>query len=301
MISVFLTFCLSYANVENSDSAELGLVVGLKLPKSTGACLLDMQKVISRLSPFDHLDVKQIEKVEKALESVSYSLKSVPNEISSCKPELHKDCNLISETFKFFNNPSHHGLVVNGSVILNSNQITENLLDIQSHLNNKDYYHTSLNLGQLVRKMLVRENAEQIIEDFFEGLLIGLGLTSNVKKCLKNPETSIEQIKEGLKNLESRYIWTVANGIKKISLAVLSVIGQVKACEASPSAQILKIEKALNILMHPFRYKLIITKDILFNGVSIKTDLANARSSLAAGYYYDFGYDIGHLVSKFES
>ena len=301
MISLLFTFCLSYANAGNSDSAELGLVVGLKLPKSTKACIKDMQNVISLLSPFDYLDVKRIERVEDALVSVSSSLKSVPNEISSCKPELQKDCKHIIETFEFFGNPAQYGLIVNGSVILNKNQITDNLLDIKTNLIKNDYYHTSLSLGLLVRKMLVRENSEQIIEDFSEGLLIGLGIASNLKACLKNPESSIQQIKEGLKNLESRNFWTVANGIKKISLAVLSVVSQVKACEANPNDQITKIEKALNILMHPYRYRLIIEKDILFNGIAIRNDLINARSSFAAGYYYDMGYDIGHLVSKFET
>jgi len=38
----------------------------------------------------------------------------------------------------------------------------------------------------------------------------------------------------------------------------------------------------------------------MLNGVSIERDLTNAARAFEEEYYYDLGYDIGFLITKFK-
>jgi hypothetical protein len=281
-------------------SPELGLVIGLQLPQDSQKCVKNIQDVIGKIAPFRQFDGKNIENVKNCLNSVSSALESVPNEISSCKSELSKDCRRFTETFKVFQQPQDFNLSITGLVSLRGKVINDDLNMIKSNLLENNLYQVSLTLGGLVRKMLFRETSEKELEDFFEGFVRGVGLTSNVRGCLKNPENSIKQFEEGLKDLESFRIWTVAMGLKKIAFAGMAVMSQVKSCDTSFADEVAKVESALYVLSHPFRYKLLIAKDILFNGVAIANDVQKAKDALKAGYFYDFGYDLGFFISKFE-
>lgn len=294
-----LSLSSGYKTSSTSQTAS-GLISGLKFPQDSSSCISSASQILPMLEPCISMNITDTDSIIYCLNSVKSSLSPIPEQLTACKPQLKEDCTRLLNTFPIFQHPLQYNLTVNSRIVLNNVEITEDLLYIQAYLVDSQEFEAAASLGELAKRLFLRESQEKDADEFFKGFVSGVGLLSEVYNCLQNPEVALKELEDAFKLLDRKNNRKYAAGIKGIYNAIHKITKQISACDKKYDYEVKKIETALKVLRYPYYYKLKIAEDILLNGVSIERDLKNAVRAFKEHYYYDLGYDIGYFITKFE-
>lgn len=301
-----LTFLLALVGTtsgyleKNSNQVSLGLISGLKFPQDSASCVSADSSILQNLGPCISLNISDLSSILSCLELIPISLYPLPAELIKCQQHLKTDSIRLNNTFPIFRSPLFYNLTVSESVTLKNVDITKDLIDIQTFLSDNQEFNAAAAVGQVARRMFLRESKEKDIEEFFKGFVTGIGLMDDAYNCLQNPEIVLKQLEAAFKLLDRKNLKKFVSGLKGIYTAFTKVTKQLKACDQGYASEVKRIEEALKILRYPYYYKIVIAKDILLNGISIERDLRNVVRAFEEQYYYDLGYDIGFFISKFK-
>lgn len=298
-ISIF-TLSSGFKASNSTSQTASGLIAGLKFPQGASSCISSASAILTTLEPCISMNSSEADSIIACLTSIQSSLSPIPQQITACQPQLKEDCTRLSNTFPIFQYPLQYNLTVSSRIILNNVEITQDLFYVQSYLVGSQEFNAAAALGQLAKRMFLRESKEKDADEFFKGLVRGVGLLDEVNKCLQNPEIALKELEDAFKLLNRKNYRKFTAGLKGIYSAISKITSQVSACDKKYDYEINKIEHALRVLKHPYYYRLKIAEDILLNGISIERDLNNAVRAFKEQYYYDLGYDIGYFIKKFE-
>lgn len=178
-----------------NNQVASGLISGLKFPQGSESCISFHARILYHIKPCNYLDLLDFKTVLKCLESIPISLSPIPEELIKCEKQLQTDSIRLNNTLPIFKNPLTYNLTVNSNVVLKNVDITKDLIDIQMFLKDSLDFEAAAALGEVARRMFIRESIEKEIDELFKGFVAGIGLTDDAYKLLERPEVCVETVK----------------------------------------------------------------------------------------------------------
>ena len=151
----------------------------------------------------------------------------------------------LNGTFLVFKNPLAYNLTVHAGVVLKGVDIIRDLIGIQGFLKESQDFDPAAVLGEVARRMFIRESIEKEIDVLFKGLVTGIGLMDDARKCLKSPETVLKQLKAAFKLLDRNNLRRFVAGLRGIYSAISKLTKQLKACDQKYSSEVERIKRLL--------------------------------------------------------
>lgn len=140
------------------------------------------------------------------------------------------------------------------------------------------------------------KDVEQIIMGVLDGAVRAEGL-ENVEGCIKDSEAFFSDALSAVQDFEKKSVSGVTSGIKKLGAALRDAKDAIKQCEGV-EADVVALEKMLEVFNNPHTFAFHVGKDLMINGVQIYKEINDAVKQFESANYFEFGEDLGLALAQ---
>jgi cathepsin B len=134
--------------------------------------------------------------------------------------------------------------------------------------------------------------------NFFKGFLKGVGSTEvfdNIKECISDSKSIINNLAQGVKDIETKNLAKVQEGIALIGKACEALPAAVQQCKAG-GADVATLLKLIKTFKSPASFIYYVGKSLLINRVEVYGEINHALAAYHSHDFETFGYWVGKAM-----
>jgi len=240
--------------------------------------------------------------VREGIRTLGQAMRIIPEAAVNCKT-AEADIQRIIRLIQIFANPTSVVYYAGKSLIINRVEVFYEIAQAVLAYEKRDFKDLGYWIGEAMSTIFLKnqaniKGASKEILNFVAGFLEGIGSASafdQVRECIDDSETVVEDLTNGVEDIETKDPAKVKEGIQLLGKAVQIIPDAVQLCKAG-EVDLESLLKMVETFKNPISFLYHIGKSLVINHVEVFNEVSNAVTACNDKNYKQLGYWIGKAM-----